>query len=149
VASKANEGAVKKGDALLKANPGLAEKVRLGEMSMAAAVRESKREAIKANLESVKVKEAKALEGVYDVIVIDPPWPMEKIERDVRPNQSEFEYPTMSLEEIGAMSIPPRATVTFGYGPPRNSCRLLLKSWKSGGCATSALSSGINLADSR
>jgi Transcriptional activator, adenine-specific DNA methyltransferase len=41
----------------------------------------------------------------YETIVIDPPWPMTKIERDVRPNQIEFDYPTMSedeLQEFGA-----------------------------------------------
>jgi len=36
----------------------------------------------------------------YDVIVIDPPWELEKIQRDVRPNQQEFDYPTMTIDEI-------------------------------------------------
>jgi N6-adenosine-specific RNA methylase IME4 len=31
---------------------------------------------------------------------------MEKIERDVRPNQSEFDYPTMSEAELEALDIP-------------------------------------------
>jgi len=44
-------------------------------------------------------------EGVYPVIVIDPPWPMEKIERDVAPKQAGFDYPTMSLEEIEAFDL--------------------------------------------
>ena len=51
-------------------------------------------------LESIAEQEAKKLEGVFDVIVIDPPWPMEKIEREAAPNQVAFEYPTMTLEEI-------------------------------------------------
>ena len=46
------------------------------------------------------------LAGVYDVIVIDPPWPMQKIERDVRPNQVEFDYPTMNEDELSALRIP-------------------------------------------
>jgi hypothetical protein len=29
----------------------------------------------------------------FETLVIDPPWPMTKIERDVRPNQVEFDYP--------------------------------------------------------
>jgi hypothetical protein len=28
----------------------------------------------------------------YETIVMDPPWPMTKIERDVRPNQVAFDY---------------------------------------------------------
>jgi hypothetical protein len=32
--------------------------------------------------------DAEAPDGKFDVIVIDPPWPMQKIERDVRPHQA-------------------------------------------------------------
>lgn len=46
-------------------------------------------------------------QGKYDVIVIDPPWPMKKIVRDVRPNQvSEIDYPTMEIDEIKNIDIP-------------------------------------------
>lgn len=38
----------------------------------------------------------------YGTIVIDPPWPMKKIERVVRPNQVEFDYPTMDYEQLRA-----------------------------------------------
>jgi N6-adenosine-specific RNA methylase IME4 len=45
--------------------------------------------------------------GEYSCIVIDPPWPMEKIERDVRPNQAApLDYRPMSLEELAALSLP-------------------------------------------
>jgi N6-adenosine-specific RNA methylase IME4 len=54
----------------------------------------------KAKLEDIETKRIKELVGVYDVIVMDPPWPIQKIERDVRPNQVMFDYPTMSIEEI-------------------------------------------------
>ena len=39
------------------------------------------------------------------MIVIDPPWPMEKIERDCRENQVGFDYPTMTINQIMAMTI--------------------------------------------
>ena len=44
--------------------------------------------------------------GVYSTVVIDPPWPMVKIDRRVSPDQSGFDYPTMSLEDIGGLPIP-------------------------------------------
>lgn len=68
--------------------------------------REAKRTEIIERLENIETKEAKEIEGVYDVIVIDPPWPMQKIERDVRPNQSEFEYPVMTEGELSDLKIP-------------------------------------------
>ena len=44
-------------------------------------------------------------EGIYRTIVIDPPWPMTKIKREVRPNQHELDYPTMRVDEIESMPI--------------------------------------------
>jgi N6-adenosine-specific RNA methylase IME4 len=44
--------------------------------------------------------------GAYNVIVIDPPWEMEKIEREIRPNQIGFDYPTMNEDELSAMNLP-------------------------------------------
>ena len=38
--------------------------------------------------------------------MVDPPWPMLKIEREVRPNQEGFDYPTMSIDEIAALTLP-------------------------------------------
>jgi N6-adenosine-specific RNA methylase IME4 len=46
---------------------------------------------------------------LYDVLVIDPPWPIEKIARDVRPNQARLDYRTMSVEQIAALALPTRA----------------------------------------
>ena len=46
------------------------------------------------------------LEGQYRTIVIDPPWPVEKILRDCRPNQSDFDYPTMTIDQIKAIKLP-------------------------------------------
>jgi MT-A70 protein len=47
--------------------------------------------------------------GRYSCIVVDPPWPMEKIERDVRPNQTGFEYPTMTEDELAEFDLPAMA----------------------------------------
>jgi N6-adenosine-specific RNA methylase IME4 len=45
--------------------------------------------------------------GKYAAIVIDPPWPVQKIVREERPNQHEsLDYPVMSLEEIAALPVP-------------------------------------------
>jgi|GEM_PF-5544318 len=42
----------------------------------------------------------------YSVVVVDPPWPVRKIVRRVRPNQkAELDYKTMSLDEIKSMPI--------------------------------------------
>jgi N6-adenosine-specific RNA methylase IME4 len=41
-------------------------------------------------------------QGKYGTIVIDPPWPMQKIEREVRPNQTGFDDPTMTEEDLVA-----------------------------------------------
>ena len=68
--------------------------------------RKTRREEIANKLNDISTKQAKALQGVYDVVVIDPPWPMTKIARDVRPNQVDFDYPTMSEEEIKNINIP-------------------------------------------
>jgi len=87
--------------------------IALGEKEILAAAkeirneqRELKRGEIIEKLENIKTKTAKEIDGVYDVLVIDPPWPMQKIERDERPNQSEFEYPTMAESELEILKIP-------------------------------------------
>jgi N6-adenosine-specific RNA methylase IME4 len=85
------------------------EQVRDGIVGMAEALRQAKKEKIISDLESIKNKKSKKLLGQYDVIVIDPPWPMEKIVRDVRPNQTNFDYPTMSEQEITNVKIPSAA----------------------------------------
>lgn len=44
--------------------------------------------------------------GKFRCIVIDPPWPMAKINRDERPDQGiSLDYPVMSLEDIAAMPV--------------------------------------------
>lgn len=101
--------AVIKAAAIIEKSPEKAAEILSGNKSIADVRREEKREEIIERLESVAAIEAKTTSGVFDVIVIDPPWAMQKIERDVRPNQSEFDYPTMSEEELAALEIPAAA----------------------------------------
>lgn len=98
--------AVIKAAAIIEKSPEKAAEILSGNKSLADVRREEKREEIIERLESVSAIEAKTTSGVFDVIVIDPPWAMQKIERDVRPNQSEFDYPTMSEEELAGLDIP-------------------------------------------
>ncbi len=45
--------------------------------------------------------------GKYRCIVMDPPWPMQKIERETVPDQGvELDYPVMSLDDIAALDVP-------------------------------------------
>ena len=44
-------------------------------------------------------------EGKYRTIIIDPPWDMHKIERDLRPNQTGFDYPTMTEDQLSTFDV--------------------------------------------
>jgi N6-adenosine-specific RNA methylase IME4 len=59
------------------------------------------------NLELELVTERSAKQDIprYGTIVIDPPWPMAKIAREVRPNQVDFDYPTMDEDELAAFPV--------------------------------------------
>lgn len=70
------------------------------------AISEDRRMQVKERLETLKTEGVVLPTGKYSCLVIDPPWPMQKIERDVRPNQVEFEYPTMSEDELKAFPVP-------------------------------------------
>lgn len=63
-------------------------------------IRKQKREERRAELVDVAARKAEMPAGKFGTIVIDPPWPMQKIERDVAPNQVAFEYPTMTEQEL-------------------------------------------------
>lgn len=83
------------------------EKLQKQEISIHEAYREVKREQKKVEIEKIETAEPKPFEGLYDVIVIDPPWPMEKIERDCRPNQTQsLDYPVMSEDELNEFKLP-------------------------------------------
>jgi N6-adenosine-specific RNA methylase IME4 len=38
--------------------------------------------------------------GPFDCVIIDPPWNMQKIDREERPNQDAFDYPVMTEAEL-------------------------------------------------
>ena len=69
-------------------------------------IQRERKAARKVQLDNISTQEAEVIEGVYDVIVIDPPWPMKKIDRYERPNQVGFDYPTMNEEELEELELP-------------------------------------------
>lgn len=105
-AAKTSPASIARAEYLIKEAPDLVPKVVSGEMKPTDARREVERRKIVTKLESVEAIEAKAASGLYDVIVMDPPWAMEKIERDEYPNQVAFDYPTMTEDELRGLSIP-------------------------------------------
>lgn len=98
------KAAVIKAAELLERHPDRAREVLDGKRTTAHVVRELRREETATRLIQLAAREAKAPTGVFDVVVIDPPWPMRKIERDCRPNQTELDYPTMTEEQLAALT---------------------------------------------
>jgi N6-adenosine-specific RNA methylase IME4 len=68
--------------------------------------REIKREETRERLAQLKSKGVELPLGKYSCLIVDPPWQMQKIERDVRPNQVEFDYPTMTEDELKSFPLP-------------------------------------------
>jgi len=74
-------------------------KVQTGEVkNVDEALREERRKESKEHFEKLIAEPLP--EGKYRTIVVDPPWPIEKIIREVRPNQDVFDYPIQTLDEI-------------------------------------------------
>ena len=69
-------------------------------------IRLQKAEVRRMEIQAVSAREVVIPDGKFGTIVIDPPWQMEKIERDLRENQVGFDYPTMSEEELAAFPVP-------------------------------------------
>ena len=81
--------------------------VKAGRQTVSSALRAQKTVKVKESLNKISAIETKKSSGVFDVIVVDPPWPIEKVERDCRPNQVRYlDYPIMSLEDISKIRIP-------------------------------------------
>lgn len=87
-------------------HPELAEKVISGELKTAEALRTIQRQSLKKKLDAIAEQQTSPVTGVFDVVVIDPPWPMKKIERDLFPDQVDMDYPTMSEAELMGLDIP-------------------------------------------
>ncbi len=77
-----------------------------GEKKVTDVKREAKRRKVIKDLDGISEKKAKKLKGVYDVIVVDPPWPMKRMELDSRPNAVEMPYPVMDEKEMAELKIP-------------------------------------------
>ena len=75
-------------------------------MNRAKVITAVKKEEVKARTTEIGEVLVAPPEGSYDVIVVDPPWPMQKIERECRPNQTGLDYPTMTVDEIKDMYVP-------------------------------------------
>jgi N6-adenosine-specific RNA methylase IME4 len=66
----------------------------------------AKRAEARKRLDDILTLETKKAQGVYDVVVIDPPWPVHFGVRELFPNKDSLPYPTMSLEEIMGLHVP-------------------------------------------
>ena len=86
--------------------------VARGNEQILEAAKQIRKQRVEANREKRAAEKAAALaipppDGRYRCIVIDPPWEMEKIVRDNRPNAVNFgfEYPTMSEAELATFDV--------------------------------------------
>jgi len=79
-------------------------------LAAAKQIRTEHAERRRAELAALKSERPALPDGRFETIVIDPPWEMQKIERDVRPNQVAFDYPTMNESELAAFGVPAMAS---------------------------------------
>lgn len=86
--------------------------VSLGDKAILQAAKEIRSKKAKARQEENERLRQKAMsvpppDGQYRCIVMDPPWPMKKIERDVCPEQTaELDYPVMTMGQIMDIRVP-------------------------------------------
>ncbi len=83
-----------------KHNPKLAEKVHQGDIALNSAFRQ-----VKGTEERAKIAATVPPKGIYQVIVIDPPWPFSSRQNDPS-HQIASPYEVMSIEDIIALIIP-------------------------------------------
>lgn len=75
-------------------------------LAAAKQIRTEHAERRRVELAALKSERPPLPDGRFETIVIDPPWEMQKIERDVRPNQVAFDYPTMNEAELATFDVP-------------------------------------------
>jgi len=92
-----------KAKTIAKEKPELIEKIDAGKMTVNSAF--NKVQVLK-QAQQPKSNPPPLPDNKYQTLVVDPPWPVQKILRDVRPNQDVFDYPTMTLQEIKDFPIP-------------------------------------------
>ena len=63
-------------------------------------IRQARAVELKKRNDALKAEQIELPEGQYSTIVVDPPWEMQKIDRDLCPNQVGFDYPTMTRDEL-------------------------------------------------
>jgi N6-adenosine-specific RNA methylase IME4 len=97
-ASRTNRGAVARGDVLAENRPDLADRVIYNDLSMTAALREMKRDALKDKVQDIP-------SGKYRIIYADPPWSYSNSGLDDY-GHAERHYPTMSIDDICNIPIP-------------------------------------------
>lgn len=68
--------------------------------------REIRRQQVQERNEQLREKGVELPTETYACLVVDPPWTMQKIEREERPNQFGFDYPTMTEEELKSFQLP-------------------------------------------
>ncbi len=90
--------------AIRETDPDKFNEVVKGEKTIGRALTEIKHERIQKEFE---VKKASPIpDTTYRCIVVDPPWPVDWIPREVRPLQGgELDYPTMTVDEIMAIPV--------------------------------------------
>jgi N6-adenosine-specific RNA methylase IME4 len=82
--------------------PELAAQVHLGERTLMDAMRQKRQAGRRAAVTDIATRKAKQLEGRFDVIVVDPPWPAARVGfADLRlDSNAPLPYPAMTVETI-------------------------------------------------
>ena len=92
-ALKVSHHYVSEAKAIKEQEPALFQTIHRGSVTLQDAKRQLKKRQKHERLEKVAVRTPDDPDGQFDVLVIDPPCPMQKIDRDVPPDQVAFDYP--------------------------------------------------------